>query len=347
MSVPAFNVQEQWIGDGTLAEYTFDFTIQALDHLIVIVQDTLGNEVERVRGSDTSYLSGVVFDAIDGGGTVTLQGVLANEFVITFLMANDEPTQPSEFKNKFSFTLERFESALDFIVTALQRVAWLAGRSLRINDVVATDFDPQLPAVLIPDAFLKVNEAGDGFDFGPTEEDLTDIVTAAATAALAAEVEAAEHAAQSAADAATAAAAAVSTATDATIAATAAADAAAAAALAATFTGQVHSGPFAAIAPNANLNLPAEITDHTLITMVEYTARIIRGTTIYARQEFVIFYRNGAWKIAIGQNSYDDAGADHGVTFTVDPATAQINAAVANDGGSNAIIDLNKIGWDI
>ncbi len=346
MSIPDFNVQEQWIGDSTLTDYTFDFTIQDVLHLVVIVQDSLGNEVERVRGDDTSYLAGVVFDAINGGGTVSLQNVLPNSFVMTLLMANDAPTQPSEFKNKFSFTLERFELALDYMMTAIQRISWLATRSLRLNDVFSGDFDPQLPTLLVPDAFIKIKTDGTGFDFGPTKADLTAEVFAAEAAALASQVAAANSAAASSTSAAAALASQLASANSASAASSSATAAAASAALAATFSsGIVYSGPFAAIAPNANLNLPGETTSHADFSMVEFVARIKRGNTVYARQEFSIFYRNGAWEIAIGPDLYADGGADHGVTFTCDSVTAQINAAVANDGGDNAVIDINKIRW--
>ncbi len=348
MAIPEFNVQEQWIGNDTLADYTFDFTIHALSHLLIIVQDQNGELVYSVRGDDVSYLAGVVFDSVEGGGTITLQGVLPNQWVITALSANDAPSQPFEFKDKFSFTLERFEKALDYMMSAIQRVAWLAQRSIRVNDTFTDTFDAQLPATLVPNAFLKVKSTGDGIDFGPTEDGLVEQVNSAAANALASEVIAAQAAADAIAQEASAATAAANALNAATGAQSSASSAAASAALASTFTsGIVHRGPFADIPANTNANLLGEVTSHTAFTMVEYKARILRGTTVFARQDFTIFYRNGAWELNLEGDSYADLAADHGVTFTVDPTTAQINAAVANDGGSNAIIDFNKIQWAV
>lgn len=169
MSIPEFNVKEQWIGDGTLAVYTFDFTIQDLEHLLIIVQDDAGAQIQKVRGSDTSYLSGVVFDAVDGGGTVTLLAVLPDQYTITFLMANDIPTQPTQFINKFSFTLRSFELALDFIVCQIQRLFYLTNRSIKLDDLDDNDdFDTTLPpdAEDNPGSPIVVNSDGDGFAWG-------------------------------------------------------------------------------------------------------------------------------------------------------------------------------------
>lgn len=306
MAVPECIVKEQWLGNNALSSYTFDFTIQDLQHLLVIVQDSTGTEVYRLRGDDVSFLAGVTFDSKLGGGTISLQSVLPNGWILTALQANDAPTQPSEFKDKFSFTLERFELALDYMITSIQRVAYLAQRSLKIHDLDDSyAFNPMLPKGIADHAraTLIINSAANGFDYGPTSDDIL--------------------AAKTYSDAASA-------------------SASSAAASAASISGMVRSGPFAAIPPNTNLDL--ETIDHAIYTEVDYIARIKRGTTVYARVEFSIFYRNGAWEYAESTGRHADASSDPGVTFSVGVG-GTINAAVANDGGSSAIIDLNKILW--
>lgn len=336
MAVPECIVKEQWLGNNTLIDFTFDFTIQNLQHLEVLVQDTTGDEVERLRGDDITFLSGVVFDANKGGGTISLRTELPNGWVLTALQANDAPTQPSEFKEKFSFTLERFELALDYMITAIQRAAYLAQRSVKVHDLDDSyDFNPMLPKNIgaNPRATIVINANGNGFDYGPTVDDILeasgfkDAAAASAMSALAAEVSA-EGALASAITAKNAAAA----------------SAAAAAASAASISGMVHSGPFAAIAPNTNADL--ETANFLTNTEVDYIARVKRGLLVYARIEFSVFYRNGAWELVMGETRRADASLTSGVTFTVGIGGA-INAAVANDGGSNAIIDLNKIQWPL
>lgn len=334
MAVAEFQVKEQWVGTNDLTDYTFDFTIQDLSHLLVILQDSLGNVQARVRGDDSGWLAGVVFDPVEGGGTISLKNPLTSQWVLTALMANDAPTQPSEFKEKFSFTLPRIEAALDFIVCQIQRLAYLAQRSVKLNDIEDVDaFDLTLPLGMTenPRATIIVNAAANGFDLGPTSDEI-----------LAGQGFAMEAAA-SASEAVASAVNADQAETAASISAAAAAVSATEAAMSAGFVS--YTGPFASIAPGANLNLPGEVTNSNANKMVEFTARIVRGTTVFASQKFTITFRNLAWRIAIAGDLYDDAASDHGVTFTADAVTAQINAAVANDGGNNAVIDIIKTVW--
>lgn len=347
MSIAGFDVKEQWIGTSDTSSYNFDFKISDPSQLHIYVQDPLGNILEDIDGTDDTFLAGVTFDPINGGGTITTAAPFANQNVMTIFLANDLPDQPSEFKDKASFELPIIEGALDFLATQIQRVAFLAQRSARLHDLDDIDgFDMRLPQNLssFPSAILTINQDGNGFSTGASFAELIANILAAQEATLAAEEAAVALAATAAADAA---AAAVSAAAALTAANAAASSLATIEAEVAAATIMVYSGPFAAIAPNASLNLPGEVTNSVLYTQVDFIARIKRGTTVYARQEFSIFYRNGAWEIAIGPDRYADAGADHSVTFTCDPTTGQINAAVANDGGSNAVISLNKIIWTL
>lgn len=341
MSIEGFGYKEQFIGTDDSSSYEFDFKIFSPSHLHIYVQDQLGNILQDIAGDDTTFIAGVAFDPIEGGGTINLVNNLPNAFTMTVFLANDYPDQPTEFANKTSFTMEAIEGGLDFLAAWGQRIAYLAQRALRLHDLDDIDsFDMRLPMGLSgsPAGVLVVNDAGDGWAIGPSFDTMTVEINAATLACAAAEVQAvnsAQAAANSDADA---------------LAAKLAAQAALAATLAAIAAAPVtniiqHTGPFAAIAPGANANLLSEVTNSAVYTMVEYVVRIRRGTATYARQEFSIFFRNGAWELALGGDLFADAGADHNVTFTVDSVTGQINAAVANDGGSNAVIDINKINW--
>lgn len=175
MSRSTYAPKESYTGTGSLAAYSFDFKIEALTQLEIVEYNTLGVETQRVRGTDTSYLSSVTFDAINGGGTVTLAANLTTNYKLVLLLANDDPTQSYEFRNKGSFTLRRIEGALDFILGAVQRLAYRGKQSLRINDYENEEtIDTQLPAGLADNAgaVVKVNSAGNGFEYGPTSDSL-------------------------------------------------------------------------------------------------------------------------------------------------------------------------------
>lgn len=175
-----YDVKETYTGDGSLAEYTFDFKIEALAQLEIVELDTNDVETQRVRGTDAVYLSGVVFDAVDGGGTVTLAANLTTGYTLLLLLANDDPTQTYQFNNKTTFTLKDLEKALDFLSGAQQRLAYRGKQALRIHDDDNEEtFDCQLPPqapLTIDGRYLAVNAAGDGFEYGFTIAELAALV---------------------------------------------------------------------------------------------------------------------------------------------------------------------------
>lgn len=175
MSRATYAPKEEYLGDGSLAAYTFDFKIEAKSQLLVIEIDDSGDETERVDGDDTTYLSGVVFDSVDGGGTVTLAANLTAGYTLLLLLANDSPTQPYEFGNKNTFSLKRIEAALDYAVGAIQRLAYRGRQAFRIHDADDEDtFDGQFPpgVGLALGRYLRINDAGDGVEFGFNETEI-------------------------------------------------------------------------------------------------------------------------------------------------------------------------------
>lgn len=165
-----YNVKETYTGIGSLAVYTFDFKIEDKSQLEIIETNSLGVELQRVRGTDLVFLSSVVFNSVLGGGTVTLAANLPTGYKLIILLANDAPSQLSEFSNKTSFSLKRFEAALDFIAGAVQRLAYRGKQSIKIHDLEDEEtFNAQLPYGLSTalGKAIVVNATGDGLEFGP------------------------------------------------------------------------------------------------------------------------------------------------------------------------------------
>lgn len=209
MAIEGFDYKEQVIGTNDTNQYSFDFFIFDDTDLLIYVQDDSGNLIGTYRGDDTSFLSGITFDTTNGGGTVTLINDLPDSYVMTMFLANDAPDQPGSFPNARSFTFDAIEYALDFIAACVQRVAYLAQRSVKLHDLDDIDgFNPTLPMGMSenPLGVLSVNEAGNGFEIGIT---LTDIANAEGYASEA-QTSAANSAASATASAASAAAAAIS-----------------------------------------------------------------------------------------------------------------------------------------
>lgn len=165
--IEGFDVKEQALGQGDSNVFTFDFKIFSLTDLLIYIQNTSGTIVQKIRGDDTSFISGVTFDSAAGGGTVTLIDNLTDEYTITMMLANDLPAQPSSFPNKGAFTLDALEAALDYLAAALQRVAWVSQRSMRMHDLDDIDsFDPTLPQNIAnyPGGIIAVKLDGSGFE---------------------------------------------------------------------------------------------------------------------------------------------------------------------------------------
>lgn len=309
MARSTYDVEDRYTGTGSLDTYTFDFKIEANTQLLVIEVDDSGVETQRVLGDDVTYLSSVTFDAVAGGGTVVLATNLPNNYKLILLLANDAPTQPYEFKNKFDFTLKNFEKAFDFLAGPIQRLMYLTLRSVRVDDKILTGaFDPTLPTE-ITDAVSQsiVTKAdGTGFDMGPTLDEITNAQSYALAAA-----------------------------------ASAAAAAASAASTWSLWVAHAVTDGQAATALSGESWLAADFKSYF------FSFTIVRGTTIVASGEFKCHDLNGTWIIVPGSyDCKDGSGNDltHGVTWSLSGTTTQQLNAALDVGAGNGTIDISSRG---
>lgn len=340
-------------GNGLVDEYDFDFKIEELDQLMVIVLNASGDEIQRVRGTDTTYLDNVVFDDENGGGTVVLKAVLPNNYKIFIIQANDAPTQPYKFRDKLSWTMRDIENAFDWIAGAVQRLSWLSQRGVRQHDADESDFDGQLPFPLEADRVLMIDPTGTSLVQGPTPSELAqaaaDVLTIQAAVQDAEDARDQAQAAQAGAE--TAQGLAEAAVTDAEAAQLAAEDAQAAAETAQTAAedaaADAQVSGFTALQfsvnQNTSTNLTGEIYSSASVIVIDYIAYIRRGTTVFSRVDWTFVFRDGAWEAIFGGERFLlGTAAACGVTFTIDSVTGQIASDVDN-GAGNAIIDIKKI----
>jgi hypothetical protein len=181
MSRDTYFPKHKYTGNNTLDQYTFTFKITNLNQLLVVVADLSGAEVFRVRGTDTTvFLTGVAFDPIDGGGTIHLQSILPTGWKLQILLADDAPVQQFKFRDKTSFTLRKFEEALDFVMGVVQRLTYRASQAIRIHDLDdETTFNPQLPPDIAnqQERMIIVNAAGDGVDYGMSMSEIASAIS--------------------------------------------------------------------------------------------------------------------------------------------------------------------------
>lgn len=166
MSIASFAPSEKKTGTGSVNSYTFSFYAPSKEDIEVIEYDENGVEQNRVTGDDTATLiSSLTFNNNNMGGTINLQSNLGNNHELYINLAPDEPIQESSFKTQGSFTRAAFESALDYLAAALQRVAWLSQRSVRLPSSVSTaNFDAKLPVDIAQAGYvLQTNNNGDGW----------------------------------------------------------------------------------------------------------------------------------------------------------------------------------------
>lgn len=229
----SYNPVQKYIGTGDTSVYSFPFKIEELTQLLVVIYDTTGAEVMRVRGNSTD-LDTVTFDSFYGGGSVTLKAPLASGFTLVLLEANDAPNQPFKFVDKRLFKMKDIESALDWLGGALQRARYLVGRTFQFSDLTdLSAFNTTIPPEYTetPGGMLVVNDDADGLKVTslPALDALVEAAQNAAADAAASAVEAAGSASDAEASATAANAAATSAGDSATAAGESADDAAASA----------------------------------------------------------------------------------------------------------------------
>jgi hypothetical protein len=348
------DVKQLYSGDGATATFAipFDFikgnyASEVKVYVVSYDADGVASFTLKTLGALQDYQLTPAYDS--GNPTAGPNNVVFNA---SHIPAADEDvlvirtlplTQPISIANG-PLLLSNIEKGLDQLCRLIQQINEQVDRAIKLpKNMTSADLSPEIEIPTdVADRMLQFSPDGTDLVLGPTRDELQAAIDAAAAAATSAADAAASQAA-AAASAASVSSAATNAAASATSAAASAA-AAAASAAASVVVGYLATGPFS-VTENSNSNLSGETTDHTLFTQVDFVARIVRGTTVFASQGFSIFYRNGAWEIALELGVQNESAANHGVTFTVDSTTGQINAAVDNSGAGNATITLKKLAW--
>jgi hypothetical protein len=254
---------------------------------------------------------------VDGGGTVTLQANLTNNYKLYLILANDEPTQPNKYRGQSDFSLRSFEKALDRIGGAVQRAIFLGLRSMRLDETIDLDnFDPKLPVTLVGMAnrTIMTNSNGDGLSVGPSSADVANAQTYAEAAA---EAQTAAETAQTAAESAqTAAEAAQAAAED-------------------LFEYKPHS-----VTQSTTNTLTGRTLDTSTHSSKIWDVEIIRGTTVIANGRAGIQVLNGTPR-AVASGFI--AEEPHGVTFDVTNTSGTVWTlqAILDTGAGDGTIKLS------
>ncbi len=197
MSISSSANRNDYVGNGATDTYNYSFRIFDEADLEVTVRDT--SDIETTLALSTDYtVTGV---GSSGGGTIVLvnsaqswldgDGDLKSSYALTIRRVLDL-VQETDIRNQGAFYPEIHEDQFDKLVMIAQQQQDELSRSASMPvTVAASAFSPEFPASLPsnPGATIVVNDAGDGFDLGPTADQISsanaDAVAAAASAAAA------------------------------------------------------------------------------------------------------------------------------------------------------------------
>lgn len=201
MSLSSTTNRVAYSGNGSTTVFSFPYLFFANADLKVVTRVT-ATGVETVKTLDLDYT--VTGAENPSGGSVTFGSAPASGTTVT-IYRDPSPVQDFDADVNDLGNGEEMELRLDKYMAIAQRMDDRADRSLRLTEGYTATFNPELPAVLTADTVLKINADGDGFELGPTVDEITNAqayaTAAAASAAAAADSQAA--AATSEANAAT------------------------------------------------------------------------------------------------------------------------------------------------
>jgi hypothetical protein len=164
--------RNDYVGNGAVDTYDYNFKIFDDDHLRVVIQNTLGQETELVKTTDYT-VTGVLAAA---GGQVALvnsaqawldgDGDLKTGYALTILRVLPLE-QETDLRNQGSYFPEDVEDQLDkCVMIDIQQQEQIA-RSVKIPETVSVDdFNPELPADIAdsPNKVIVVNALGTGLE---------------------------------------------------------------------------------------------------------------------------------------------------------------------------------------
>ena len=191
MSIASTTNRNSYTGNGAVDTYGYTFRIFDQDDLLVTVRDL--DDVETTLVISTDYtVTGVgtlsggnvalvnsAQDWLDGDGDLKTGYVISIRRVIPIL-------QETDIRNQGEFFPEIHEDQFDKGIMISQQQQDELDRSMKLSETTdPADFDTTLPAAIVGAASVSIvtNAAGDGFEPGPTSDEISNAQGYAAAAA--------------------------------------------------------------------------------------------------------------------------------------------------------------------
>lgn len=184
MTMPSGYLRNDYIGDGSLSSYGFDFKIYDQSHLLVIVADDNGDEFPELVLGTHYTVSGVGEE--DGGNIALINGAfdwidsgnLKTDYTLTIL-SNRPSSQNLSLRNQGPYYPEDIEKALDEITKLIKQVEEKVGRVITLPS--STPLNNVQIGAPTPLYFLRWNAAGDAIEAVATAASVTAVRSLAPT----------------------------------------------------------------------------------------------------------------------------------------------------------------------
>ncbi len=241
MSLNSTENRRAYATNGITTHFPFNLYFLSVKDLVVVLKNNTTG-IEATLTIDTHY---TVTGAGKSTGGDVIMGVAPLAGFTLSIYRDVSRTQDIDLVENDPIPAEVIEGGFDKLTMMALRDKERIDRSVRLSEGFVGNFDPALPAVLLPFTTVRVNAAGTGFETGPSTEDI-DEANASALAAAQSATEAAASAASAYSHEATATAAAGAASESATSAADSAAFADASADAAAVSEINAHASELAA-----------------------------------------------------------------------------------------------------
>tara|TARA_R100000329_G_scaffold61193_1_gene54673 strand:- start:792 stop:2168 length:1377 start_codon:yes stop_codon:yes gene_type:complete len=138
MTVSSTTVKQSYSGNGSTSAFTYNFKINTINELTVIIRSSTGTET--VKTISTHYN---VSDTGSGGTVTFTSGNIPASGETVVLLRNTNLTQTTDYVENDPFPAESHESALDKLTLQIQEVQEEVDRSIKLsrtNTMTSTEF---------------------------------------------------------------------------------------------------------------------------------------------------------------------------------------------------------------
>jgi hypothetical protein len=157
-----------YLGNGTLATYSFPYKISNLNQILIQVFDIPTNALVFSQLADISNanVTSATFDAVSGGGTITLPANLAANKKLILKLSMESNAQAYQFREQDDFKLRHIENALDALTTYVARLYEKSKRTLTFDDKASYQepLNNQITTLPVPYGIPIMNATGDALE---------------------------------------------------------------------------------------------------------------------------------------------------------------------------------------